>query len=247
MRPSCQSCQSGSRCIAAHNWSASTGAPPFLPRTSCPKGVVKAAGFEFCLSLRRPALSVFFFPRPAASAASALFGSNRTITRPISKIIASTLGSAPFAARFASPRPRDRASSRILRPSAAKSGKNSTRAASPRERTEVGRAEIRFSRTSDLIFTSHHPAPHNQVPSGPPKVGSLRSAALALRPQDSNLAFRCHDKAPHPICDAFLPEQLNHACDQVLSIRRVKTDKEDPMVRARSKPAQVRKIQILGD
>src|SRR5487761_142544 len=73
------------------------------------------------------------------------------------------------------------------------------------------------------------------------------SSRRPLRLQHSNLAFRGNNETSSPLADVFPLKQFPNPRCQISSIRRTQTYQQNAAVRTRSKPARVRKIQVLRD
>jgi len=78
------------------------------------------------------------------------------------------------------------------------------------------------------------------------KMGELL-IPFGPRLPDSDLAFRGNHKAPSPLVDFFLPEQLVDALNQASAARRMEADQQDAVMSARSEMPRIREIQILSD
>src|SRR5258708_1919150 len=63
----------------------------------------------------------------------------------------------------------------------------------------------------------------------------------------SQLALCCHQEASFPAANVFLLEYLRDTHDGALTIRRVKPNEQDAAMRSRSEPANIRKVQVLGN
>jgi len=103
-----------------------------------------------------------------------------------------------------------------------------------------------------------------RIPFGPRKPGELRHPQLRARLKRStrycdvgilfplrlyhpNLTCGGYYKTTSPLADIFLLKQFCDPLNQTSPFRRAKTQKQDPVVRARCEPPQVREIQVLSD